>query len=110
MQSAERVLSDKIAEPDEGDESVENVQALPRAEDPPEFLPVADAAKALGVSQMTVRRLYDSRKLPGYRHGRTRQILRAFVDGFVTEIKAGQQPVLQDYADAWFQQAQEMAS
>lgn len=70
-----------------------------------EFIPVGSAAKALGVSPMTVRRLYDARKLPGYRHGRSRQILRAFVDGFVAEIKAGQQPVLQEYAAAWFEQA-----
>lgn len=76
----------------------------------PDFIPVGQAAKALGVSPMTVRRLYDARKLPGYRHGRSRQILRAFVDGFVSEIRAGQQPVLQDYAAQWFARASEGAA
>lgn len=90
MQSVERVLG------------VHSPQLQPK-----EFIPVGSAAKALGVSPMTVRRLYDTRKLPGYRHGRSRQILRAFVDGFVAEIKAGHQPVLQEYAAAWFEQAAE---
>ncbi|HWB35280.1 MAG TPA: excisionase family DNA-binding protein [Rugosimonospora sp.] len=76
----------------------------------PDFIPVGQAAKALGVSPMTVRRLYDARKLPGYRHGRSRQILRTFVDGFVAEIKAGHQPVLQEYAAQWFAKAQEGAA
>lgn len=78
--------------------------------DRPEFLPVGQAARALGVSPMTVRRLYDARRLPGYRHGRSRQILRAFVDGFVAEINAGRQPVLQEYAAAWFARASEGAA
>jgi excisionase family DNA binding protein len=89
MQSAMRVLGDYS----------------PRSAERPAFLPVGQAAKALGVSSMTVRRLYDARKLPGFRNGRSRQILRAFVDGFVAEIEAGQQPVLQEYADAWFERA-----
>lgn len=76
----------------------------------PDFIPVGQAAKALGVSPMTVRRLYDARKLPGYRHGRSRQILRTFVDGFVAEITAGHQPVLQEYAAQWFAQASEGAA
>ena len=76
----------------------------------PDFIPVGQAAKALGVSPMTVRRLYDARKLPGYRQGRSRQILRAFVDGFVAEIKAGQQPVLQEYATQWFARASKGAA
>jgi excisionase family DNA binding protein len=75
-----------------------------------DFIPVGQAARALGVSPMTVRRLYDARRLPGYRTGRTRQILRAFVDGFVAEINAGQQPVLQEYAAAWFERARKIQS
>lgn len=90
MQSAKRVLSERPC------------QLL----DQPEFLPVGQAALALGVSPMTVRRLYDARKLPGFRNGRSRQILRAFVNDFVEEIKSGRQPVLQDYAAAWFEQAE----
>jgi excisionase family DNA binding protein len=73
--------------------------------DPLTFMPVGEAARALGVSPMTVRRLYDARKLPGFRHGRSRQILRVFVDAFVSEIRAGRQPVLQEYASAWFERA-----
>jgi len=69
------------------------------------FIPVGEAARELGVSPMTVRRLYDARKLPGFRHGRSRQILRAFVEGFVAEIRAGRQPVLQEYAADWFERA-----
>lgn len=110
MQSVESVLSGQTAEGPESDASAASVEPLPVAQDESDFLDVEEAAKALGVSQMTVRRLYDSRTLPGYRQARTRKILRAFVDGFVAEIKAGRQPVLQDYADAWFEQAQEMAS
>lgn len=85
-------------------------QAARQAPPLPDFIPVGQAAKALGVSPMTVRRLYDARKLPGYRHGRSRQILRAFVDGFVAEITAGRQPVLQEYAAQWFAKAQEGAA
>lgn len=77
---------------------------------PPDFIPVGQAARALGVSPMTVRRLYDARRLPGYRHNRSRQILRAFVDGFVAEIQAGRQPVLQEYAAQWFAKASEGAA
>jgi excisionase family DNA binding protein len=95
MQNVETVLSDSPAE---------------AGTDLPDFIPVGQAAKALGVSPVTVRRLYDARKLPGYRHGRSRQILRAFVDGFVAEIKAGRQPVLQEYAAKWFARASEGAA
>lgn len=95
MQSVERALSDESRE-DEPDES--------------EFMPVGQAAKAFGVSAMTVRRLYDSDKLPGYRHGRTRLIFRPFVDGFMAEVKTGRQPVLLEYSAQWFARARECAA
>lgn len=112
MQSVESVLSDEIAEGPESDENAACVESpAPATEDEPEFLDVEEAAKALGISPMTVRRLYDARTLPGYRQGRTRKILRTFVEGFRFEISAGRQPVLQEYAAAWFEQAaEEMAS
>jgi excisionase family DNA binding protein len=110
VQSVESVLSDEIAAGPESDESATCVEPLAPAEDEPDFLDVEEAAKALGVSPMTVRRLYDSRTLPGYRQGRTRKILRTFVEGFRVEVNAGRQPVLQDYAAAWFEQAQAVAS
>lgn len=92
-------------------QDVADVRPLPEPDDRPEFIRVGEAAKAIGVSPMTVRRLYDARKLPGQTINRTRLILRVFVDGYVAEIKAGLQPVLEDYAKDWFQQAaEEMAS
>lgn len=62
---------------------------------------VKEAAGALGVSEMTVRRAFDSGDLPGIRFGRTYRVSRVFVDALLAEVEAGRQINVTQYAASW---------
>lgn len=67
----------------------------------PRLLTVAQAAAALGVSEMTVYRALRSRELAGIKIGGTYRVPRAFVERMLDAADAGQTVVAAEYAQAW---------
>jgi len=65
------------------------------------FMTVKEAAGVLDVSEMTVRRAFDSGGLPGIRFGRTCRVSRAFVHALLAEVEAGRQINVIQYAASW---------
>lgn len=71
------------------------------ASQPPTFISVKDTAQSLGVSLVTVYRRYHAGQFPGRRFGRSIQILRAFVDDLLAEIRSGRQVDVDEFAAGW---------
>jgi hypothetical protein len=72
-----------------GERSPRNMAHRNGKQDPPAYLPVADAARALGYTPQHVRRLLRERKLAGMRIGFVWAISSRAVDSFRTR-HAGQ--------------------
>lgn len=57
--------------------------------EPTRFLTVAEVARAVNVSQMTIRRLIDREELPALRIGRSIRIRRSAVDAYLANAVIG---------------------
>lgn len=69
--------------------AVARSRAAERRSDEHPLLTVAETAKKLRVSEMTVRRSCDAGELPCIRFGRARRISREYVDGLLQEAAGG---------------------
>lgn len=76
-----------------------------------ELLPVAEVAKKLGISGMTVRRRIHSRAWPGIKFGRKLMLPRSFVEGLLLAINSGSRLSAEEFATQWMaRQPQAVAS
>lgn len=65
------------------------------------FMPVREAARVLGVSDMTIRRAYAAGVIPGITFGTTCRVLRVFVASLVAAAEAGQQVKVEEFGRQW---------
>ena len=65
------------------------------------FMPVREAARVLGVSDMTIRRAYAAGVIPGITFGTSCRVLRAFVASLVAAAEAGQQVKVEEFGRQW---------
>lgn len=82
-------------------------QVLPGRERQSAFMPVREAARALGVSDMTIRRAYAAGVIPGITFGTTCRVLRSFVASLIAAAEAGQQVKVEEFGRQWASRAPE---
>lgn len=68
------------------------------------------AALALGYSDMTIRRKVEARQFPAVKIGSKALVPRAFVEQLIADAMAGRTVVLEEYAAAWLQEHDDVAS
>lgn len=78
----------------------------PTADDHP-LMTITAAARALGCSEMTIRRRVEARQFPAVKIGSKTQVPRAFVARILADALAGRTVVVEEYAACW---AQEVAA
>lgn len=76
-------------------------QVAPGRERQSAFMPVREAARVLGVSDMTIRRAYTAGVIPGITFGTSCRVLRAFVAALVAAAEAGQQVKVEEFGRQW---------
>jgi excisionase family DNA binding protein len=64
---------------------------------------VREVARALDVSEMTIRRAYAAGVIPGITFGTSCRVLRAFVVSLIAAVEAGQQISVEEFARQWSQ-------
>jgi excisionase family DNA binding protein len=64
-------------------------------------MPVREAARVLGVSDMTIRRAYAAGVIPGITFGTSCRVLRAFVASLIAAAEAGQQIKVEEFGRQW---------
>ncbi len=65
------------------------------------FMRVREVARALDVSEMTIRRAYAAGVIPGITFGTSCRVLRAFVVGLIAAAEAGQQISVEEFGRQW---------
>lgn len=65
------------------------------------FMPIREAANALGVCQMTIRRAFHEGHMPGRKIRGSYGILRPFIEGFLAEVHAGRSVDVETFAASW---------
>lgn len=78
-------------------ENAEIIRDLPNEN----FMLVKDAAKALDMSELHIRRAFDAGHFPGIKLGRLYRVSRPFVNALVTEVNAGRRIVVEEFAATW---------
>jgi excisionase family DNA binding protein len=74
------------------------------------FMPIREAANALGVCQMTIRRAFHEGHMPGRKIRGSYGILRAFVEAFIAEVHAGRSVDVEAFSVTWAAKANEGAA
>lgn len=72
----------------------------PTADDHP-LMTITAAARALGCSEMTIRRRVEARQFPAVKIGSKAQVPRAFVARILADALAGRTVVVEEYAARW---------
>src|SRR3954452_6767437 len=67
------------------------------------LITVHAAARALGYSDMTIRRKIEARQFPAVKMGSKALVPRAFVEQLIADALAGQTVIVEEYAAAWSQ-------
>ena len=76
-------------------------QVPPGRERQSAFMPVREAARVLGVSDMTIRRAYAAGVIPGITFGTSCRVLRVFVASLIAAAEAGQQVKVEEFGRQW---------
>jgi excisionase family DNA binding protein len=71
------------------------------------LLGIAEAAKLLGISRMTITRRIKDGTWPSGRCGRKHLIPRTFVLGAIAAVETGRQVNVDDFAAEWFAKVSE---
>jgi excisionase family DNA binding protein len=84
-------------------ESPQSTESAQRAEAPPGrmFMPIKEAAAALDVSEMTIRRAYAAGEIPGITIGRSCRVLVAFIVALIALAETGQQVAVEEFGRQW---------
>jgi excisionase family DNA binding protein len=64
-------------------------------------MPVKEAAAALDVSEMTIRRAYAAGEIPGITIGRSCRVLVAFITALIALAETGQQVAVEEFGRRW---------
>src|SRR4051794_38961293 len=67
------------------------------------LITVHAAARALGYSDMTIRRKIEARQFPAVKMGSKALVPRAFVKQLIADALAGRTVIVEEYAAAWSQ-------
>src|SRR5438105_6412198 len=82
-----------------------NVQSGARTQVPVgrerKFMRVREVARALDVSEMTIRRAYAAGVIPGITFGTSCRVLRAFVVSLIAAVESGQQVTVEEFGRQW---------
>src|SRR6266702_3681547 len=82
-----------------------SVQGNPRPQVPVgrerKFMRVREVARALDVSEMTIRRAYTAGVIPGITFGTSCRVLRAFVVSLIATAESGRQVKVEDFGREW---------
>lgn len=65
------------------------------------FIRVRELAEALDVSEMTIRRAYAAKAIPGITFGTTCRILRRFAEDLLQAAESGQQITVEEFGREW---------
>ena len=65
------------------------------------FMRVREVARALDVSEMTIRRAYAAGVIPGITFGTSCRVLHAFVVSLIAAVEAGQQISVEEFGRQW---------
>jgi excisionase family DNA binding protein len=78
---------------------------LPRVErnDEHPLMTIHETARALGYSDMTIRRRIEARQFPAVKIGSKALVPRAFVERLLADALAGRTVVVEEYAAEWAQ-------
>src|SRR4249919_2552690 len=84
-------------------ESPQSAQSGVRAQAPAgrTFMPIKEAAAALDVSEMTIRRAYAAGEIPGITIGRSCRVLVAFIVALIALAETGQQVAVEEFGRQW---------
>ncbi len=82
---------------------MESPQSAARAQAPAgrAFMPIKEAAAALDVSEMTIRRAYAAGEIPGITIGRSCRVLIAFIVALIALAETGQQVDMEEFGRRW---------